>query len=187
MTSVMEVISPKQLHDLYTSGKPLDVIDVRTPAEYREVHVSYARNVPLETLDVQAFRAGRSGSCDPPLFVLCRSGFRAKQACEKFIAAGYCNVIPVEGGTLAAEAAGLPLERGRKTLSLERQMRIVIGLLTRIGAALAWFVHPAFVAIPVITGAGLVFAGVTDVCPLAMVVARMPWNQVRQEGSCCSR
>ena len=43
-------ISPQQLAELCKSGK-IDLIDVRTPVEFREVHVDCARNVPLDRLD----------------------------------------------------------------------------------------------------------------------------------------
>ena len=35
----VNVISPRQLIDLCTSGNTIDVIDVRTPAEFQEVHL----------------------------------------------------------------------------------------------------------------------------------------------------
>ena len=73
--------------------------------------------------------------------------------------------------------AGLPVERGSSgVISLERQVRIGAGLLVLIGAMLAWLVHPYFLAIPLFIGAGLVFAGVTDHCGMAMLLAKMPWN-----------
>lgn len=186
MPATVETISPAGLEALRQSGKQVEVIDVRTPTEFREVHVSYARNVPLDRLDPKAIIAQRSSSCDQPLFVICRSGARGKQACEAFAAAGYCNVINVEGGTLACEAAGLPLERGQKAISLERQMRILIGSLVLLGVGLGWQVHPGFYGLSAFMGAGLVFAGVTDICPMAMLVAKMPWNQVASANQCCS-
>jgi rhodanese-related sulfurtransferase len=185
MTMTLETVTPTQLEQLRQSGKRIDLIDVRTPAEFREIHVAYARNVPLDALDPQAIMQGREESCDQPLFVVCRSGARGKQACEKFVAAGYCNVINVEGGTLACESAGLPVVRGKKTLPLDRQVRIAIGTLVLAGAVLAWLVHPAFIGLSALCGAGLIFAGITDTCPLAMTIARMPWNQVQQESRCC--
>ncbi len=185
MTATLETISPAQLELLRQSGKPLELIDVRTPAEFREMHVAYAVNRPLEKLDPPSIMQSRSSSCDQPLFVICRSGARGKQACEQFIAAGYCQVINVEGGTLACEAAGLPLVRGRKTLSLDRQLRIAIGTLVLAGAVLGWLVHPWFIALSAFCGAGLIFAGITDKCPLAMAIARMPWNQVQDQKNCC--
>jgi rhodanese-related sulfurtransferase len=82
-------MSPKQLHDLVQSGSSVELIDVRTPVEYREVHVGFARNVPLDQLNATQLASGRNGS--EPLYVICRSGSRGKQACEKFLAAGYTN------------------------------------------------------------------------------------------------
>jgi rhodanese-related sulfurtransferase len=45
-----------------------------------------------------------------------------------------------------------------------------------IGAGLAGFV-----------GCGLVFAGITDTCGMAMLIARMPWNQACRTATTCSR
>lgn len=45
---------------------------------------------------------------------------------------------------MAWEQAGLPVVRGRKTISLERQVRIAAGSLVVIGTALGFFVHPGF-------------------------------------------
>ena len=41
-------IKPQELAELCASGKKIDLIDVRTPVEYREVHVEIARNIPLD-------------------------------------------------------------------------------------------------------------------------------------------
>jgi rhodanese-related sulfurtransferase len=171
-------ISPQELDSLRRAGQPIDLIDVRTPAEFREVHVDYARNVPLDRLDPRAMVAQRNGDSDQPLYVVCRSGSRGKQACEKLLAAGLVNAVNVEGGTLACEAAGLPVVRGKKTMSLERQVRIVAGFLVLVGAVLAVTVHPYFVGLSAFVGAGLIFAGLTDTCGMGMILARMPWNQV---------
>lgn len=170
-------ISPKQLFDLTQSGASVDLIDVRTPVEYREVHVSFARNVPLDQLNAARLTAGRADSAQP-LYVICRSGSRGRQACEKLLASGYSNVVNVEGGTSAWDEAGLPVVRGRKSMSLERQVRIAAGSLVVIGSALGAFVSPYWIGLAAFVGAGLVFAGVTDTCGMGMLLARMPWNQV---------
>jgi rhodanese-related sulfurtransferase len=180
-------ISPRQLADLCKSGQ-IDLIDVRTPVEYREVHATAARNVPLDRLDPVALMQARNGSQDGPLYLICRSGSRGRQACEKFMAAGFPNVVNVEGGTLAWAECGLPVVRGKKAIPLERQVRIAAGLLVLLGALLGWLVHPAFVGLAAFVGAGLVFAGITDTCGMAMLLARMPWNQVKEAASpCCAR
>jgi len=178
-------ISPQALAERCRGDRKIDLIDVRTPVEYREVHVAAARNVPLDRLDPAAVMRSRTGSEGEPLYVLCRSGSRGRQACEKFLAAGFTNVVNVEGGTLACVESGLPVVRGKKAISLERQVRIAAGSFVLIGTALGAFVHPAFLGLPAFVGAGLVFAGVTDTCGMGLLLARMPWNQVNDPAATC--
>ena len=178
--------SPSQVLELVRSGQSVELIDVRTPAEFAEAHVEFVRNEPLERLDPSRVMQSRKGAADTPLYVVCQAGGRSKQACEKFEKAGYQNVVNVDGGTKAFIAAGAPIIRGKKTMSLERQVRITAGSIVFIGSALAWFVNPAFVGIPAFIGAGLVFAGVTDTCGMGMVLARMPWNQACSGSKSCA-
>lgn len=179
-------ITPKQVAELQERGG-VDIIDVRTPVEFREVHAETARNIPLDSLDPQAVMEQRNGTANQPLYVICRSGSRSSKACQKFIDAGYQNVVSVDGGTQAWEAAGLPVVRGKKAISLERQVRIAAGFLVLLGAVLGFFVHPYFIALSAFVGAGLMFAGITDTCGMGMVLAKMPWNQVKgEQESCCT-
>jgi rhodanese-related sulfurtransferase len=182
----VSTITPHQLAELCKANGNYDLIDVRTPVEFREVHVEFARNVPLDRLDPAALLASRNGSKDEPLYLICRSGSRGRQACEKFLAAGFTNVVNVEGGTLACVESGLPVVRGKKAMSLERQVRIAAGLLVLLGALLGWLVHPAFIGLSAFIGGGLVFAGVTDTCGMGLFLARMPWNQVKGPANSCS-
>jgi rhodanese-related sulfurtransferase len=170
-------ISPRQLAERQQAG-PVELIDVRTPVEFREVHVEFARNVPLDRLDPAAIASGRTASPGEPLYVICRSGGRGQKACEKLLAAGHVDVVNVEGGTQACIDAGLPVVRGKKTMALERQVRIAAGLLVLLGVLLGFIAHPAFFGLSAFVGAGLVFAGVTDFCGMGLLLARMPWNRV---------
>lgn len=175
---VIETITPKQLFDQFQEGKKLDVIDVRTPVEYRESHVKFARNVPLDQLDASKLLQERANSSEP-LYVICRSGSRGRQACEKLnAAAGLTKVINVEGGTLAWGQAGFPVVCGKKTISLERQVRIAAGMLVLVGSFLGAFVSLYWFGLSAFVGAGLVFAGITDTCGMGLLLAKMPWNQV---------
>ena len=175
-------ITPSELAERRRRGQATDLIDVRTPVEFREVHVNFARNVPLDRLDPASLKSERAGTSEP-LYVICRSGGRGRQACEKLAAAGI-QVVNIEGGTLACIAAGLSVVRGAKAISLERQVRIAAGSLVLIGAVLALTVHPYFAGLSAAIGAGLVFAGITDTCGMGMILARMPWNQCPSEESC---
>ncbi len=183
-------VGPRDLAAKRHGGESVELIDVRTPVEYREVHCAFARNVPLSELDPKAVMAARSGAGDDPLYVICRSGSRGQQACEKFLAAGFPNVVNVEGGTLAWAACGLPVNRGPKAVSLERQVRIAAGSLVLLGVVLGLLVYPYLLGLSAFVGAGLVFSGVTDTCGMGLVLARLPWNRVapscpapRQQGA----
>lgn len=195
--SELATVSVSRLAELDRQGN-VDVIDVRTPVEYREVRAVVARNVPLESLDPSAFMKERNGNANDPLYIMCRSGNRSTKACQKFVNAGFNNIVNVEGGTQAWDEAGLPVVRGKKSMSLERQVRIAAGFLVLLGAVLGLFVHEYFIGLSAFVGAGLMFAGITDTCGMGMMLARMPWNQVSRnqvpdhpeqgEGaSCCSR
>ena len=179
-------ISPAQLTDIFRSGKSIELIDVRTPVEFREVHLDIAKNVPLDQLNPTAFMQARTGSASDPLYVICRSGSRGQQACDQFVKAGFANTINVEGGTLACVAAGLNVTRGKKAMSLERQVRIAAGSLVLLGVGLGFACHPGFFGLAAFVGAGLVFAGITNTCTMGMILARMPWNQCAgcETGTC---
>lgn len=187
---MVATISAQAFKDLRRRGETPMLIDVRTPAEYGEVHVDCARNVPLDRLDPKSLASGLGGQHDPIYFV-CRSGGRSKQACEKMIAAGITNVVSVDGGTAACELAGVAVLHGRKAMSLERQVRITAGVIVAIGAAMGGFTSQPWNTIGIglagFIGIGLVFAGITDTCGMAMVLARMPWNQAPRTSATCSR
>lgn len=162
------------------------LLDVRTPAEFEEAHIAGSVLHPLGELtpeEVKKLSLGKN-SC----VVICRSGNRARQAAQKLCQHGISGVQVLEGGVLAWEKAGLPLNRGAKTLSLERQVRIAAGTLVLAGALLGYFLHPAWIALSGFVGAGLIFAGITDTCGMGLFLARMPWNNRggRHKGSCCA-
>jgi rhodanese-related sulfurtransferase len=91
---------------------PIDLIDVRAPEEFREIRAAGARNVPLDTFDPAAIVRSRVAPPDKPLYFICAVGARSAWACELMTAAGFENVVNVEGGTQAWYEAGLPIEKG---------------------------------------------------------------------------
>lgn len=172
-------ISPQELRELQDREESLEIIDVRTAVEFREHHLDTAKNRPLDKLDPNEIMDQRNGRKTEPLYVICRSGSRAEKACEKFVECGYENVVNVEGGTQACESSGLPMVYGRKAVSLERQVRIAAGLLVLLGTILGWQIHTGYLLLSGFVGAGLTFAGITDTCGMGMLLAKMPWNKVR--------
>jgi len=156
-------VTARELYHLLLEGRAIELIDVRTPAEFAAAHIPQARNEPLDRLWPHT----------GPVYLVCRSGARAERA------TGKCpQGIVVEGGTEAWIEAGLPVDRSpRKVISLERQVRIAAGTLVLVGAILGWLVHPGFFGLSAFVGAGLIFAGVTDFCGMAILLSKMWWNQ----------
>lgn len=185
----MKAITVSELKSLLSGTPPPNLIDVRTPAEFEAVHVPGARSMPLDTLDCAGILAGRDKSGDAsPIHILCHSGVRAKQAAENFAAVGFQDCLVVEGGTQAWVEAGFPVARGeREVLPLDRQMQLIIGLIVLTGVLLSHFLSPAWIWLSGFAGCGLIFAGLTGICPLRSVVAQMPWNQggAKGKGACC--
>lgn len=173
MASKFQSISPAELKSFLEKREPVHLIDVRTSREFQEVHLTDAVNLPLDRMKPESLPTdGR------PIIFICKSGMRGRTAAEK---ATNCrqNVYNVDGGTEACIASELPVVRGAKSMSLERQVRIAAGSLVLLGVLLAYFAHPAFIILSAFVGAGLVFAGVTDTCGMAMLLTKMPWNQCR--------
>jgi rhodanese-related sulfurtransferase len=156
------------------AGGDCQVIDVREAAEFEAARLGGARLAPLSVIEEHASSIDRSR----PVYLLCSSGNRAGKAADRLQALGFNDLRVIEGGLQAWMATGHPVERGQGGVwPLERQVRFMAGGLVLISALLAWLVHPAFVWLSGFIGAGLVFSAVTDTCGMAMMLAKMPWNQ----------
>jgi hypothetical protein len=121
--------------------------------------------------------------------VLCQSGGRARRAIEKLKNGGVQCCVLVEGGTQGWIDAGLPVNLGKsRVLPLMRQVQITVGSLAATGALLALTVNKLFAIIPLAVGCGLLFAGLTGICGLALLLAKMPWNKSSfcNPDSCCA-
>ncbi len=167
-----------------TAGEPVALLDVRTPSEYQNIHVPGAVLEPLDSLD--AARLAQHFSPEGPVYVLCQSGTRAKQAIQCLENAGVRCCVLVEGGTVGWVQAGLPVEgQTVKNISLERQVRIVAGALVLAGTLLGLLWNRLLLGLPALVGGGLLFAGITDTCGMGMLLARMPWNRAASSNSRC--
>lgn len=174
----MKTISPEEAQEKLKDSSKALLVDVRTPAEYGALKVPCSVLAPVQSLDVQKFLGQHPEACEREVLLMCRAGSRAKAAAEKFKAAGHDRIAVIEGGILAWEAAGLEVEKGTsKVIPVDRQVRIAIGLGIILFTILGYTVHPLLFLGAGAMGCGLVFAGITDLCPLALLVAAMPWNQ----------
>jgi rhodanese-related sulfurtransferase len=176
-----KTISPAALAASPGAG---ELLDVRTPPEYASAHVPGVKLMPLSDLKAEAFVAQHAPGT--PIYVFCQAGERAAKAIEQLERAGCDDCVLVEGGTQAWIAAGLPVHRSeRKILPIMRQVQIVVGSLAIAGAGLALAVNPWFAILPLFLGCGLLFAGITGACGMALLLARMPWNRGQESCTLC--
>ena len=150
------------------------VVDVREPGEFAREHIDGARSFPLSAFDPSRLPRDRR------IVLCCQSGARSSRALAQLEAAGLTNVAHLDGGLAAWKAAHLPVSVDMsQPISIMRQVQITAGSLVLIGAILAALVSPWFILLSGFVGAGLVFAGVTDTCMMALLLAKLPYNRPR--------
>lgn len=169
------------------------LLDVRSPIEFETEHIADSVNVPLDEIEARCNEVPRKGQ----LVVICRSGKRAERAAYTLLGKGFQPKV-LEGGLLAWREAGLPVKEGKKMISIERQIQLIIGIGVITGVLLAVFISPWFLVIPGFFGAGLTFAGLSGTCALGLLLMRAPWNQLpvtstsanstnaKPKSSCCN-
>ncbi len=173
-SSMIKQATVHEINEMLTGGGECQVIDVREFSEFNSERIAEAQLMPLSNFEKHADEIDHS----KPVYLMCRSGSRAKQAAEKLAKKGFTDIHIVEGGMAAWGSANLPIVKGgSKVWSLERQVRFAAGLIVLSGVVLGYFLTPYFYLLSGFVGAGLTFSGVTDTCGMAMVLARMPWNR----------
>lgn len=179
----MKNIDAATLKRWMDSGEAV-VVDVREPAEHAAEKIHGAMLVPLATVTKSSIP-----SCEGKKLVIhCRSGKRSTSACEKLLAEDpKLEIYNLEGGISAWGAAGHSVAvSGKFFLPLDRQVQLAIGLMLVTGSVLGFLYSPTWFLLTGFIGAGLTFAGITGFCGLAMVMAKMPWNQAACAAtSCC--
>ena len=169
----ISVSSFKEVIDAEKNNSSVDFINVCTPEEYKERHISGVRSVPLDEIErhVGEFK-------DKTIYVHCRSGRRGVTAIEKLAALGVkAELVNVEGGILAWEQAGYGITKLSSRLSLIRQTLVAAGALIVLAHILALFASPLWLMVSVAVGAGLFMAGISGWCGMTLLLARMPWNK----------
>jgi hypothetical protein len=131
-----------------------------------------SRSANSKSKPSRAAQTGHAHLCSLP-------GRRAgAKAIEQFECAGCDDCVLVEGGTQAWIDAGLPVHRGaRSVLPLMRQVQILVGALNvrRRDFGARGELRGSQSASRL--GCGLLFAGITGTCGMALLLAQMPWNR----------
>lgn len=150
------------------------MIDVREYPEFVAGHIAGSQLVPLGKLHHQCETWDRREE----LLLVCRSGLRAERAREMLAARGFHKLAVLEGGVDQWVLEGNVLTHlRRRPWSMERQVRVVAGALVLMTLALSFVVSRYFLAGTALIGAGLVFAGISDICMMASLLGKLPWNR----------
>ena len=67
-----------------------------------------------------------------------------------------------------------------KDMPTMRQAFFVASMLILGGFLLAHYIHPYFLALPVLVGFGLLFSSLVGFCPMLLIVQAMPWNKKKE-------
>lgn len=145
-----ETIAPTALHALARTT-PVRLIDVRTPREFARGHARGAENLPASRLDATAFGP------EEPVYLICRGGTRAAEVCEDLARSSpAARAVVVEGGTLAWEAAGLPVVRPTDWRRYRRRSNRIGAGLVIVCLLLAVIAHKGLFGLAGFVGAGLI-------------------------------
>jgi len=174
-------VSPELLEQWIRDGEAV-LVDVREDFEHAAERIDGAESHPLSRFDPESLRGRWDGK---RIVFHCRSGKRSKQAANRF-----CNgsgpTFHLAGGIEGWKSSGRPAHRSSSAprIDVMRQVQMTAGSLVLIGVILGVTVSTWFLAISAFVGAGLVFAGASGWCGMAMILSRMPWNHGAASCSC---
>jgi rhodanese-related sulfurtransferase len=163
-----------QLQTVLGGASECQVVDVREPSEVKTEAIEGALNLPLSNFSSQVSRLSKNR----PVYLLCRSGTRAKDAASQLERRGFKDIFVVRGGIREWIEAGKPVIRSvSRVWAIERQVRFVAGALVLTGILLALTLHPYFIGLSLFVAAGLIYSALTDTCGMAFILLQMPWNK----------
>ena len=150
------------------------LIDIRESDEHAREHIIGARLAPLSAIDAHDFDREKTKIA----VFHCKSGMRTQANAARLLAKGFREAHFLEGGIEAWKAAGFAVHANRAApLEIMRQVQIAAGALILLGVLLGAFINPVFYALSGFVGAGLLFAGATGWCGMALLLKTMPWNR----------
>ncbi|GAB2938848.1 rhodanese family protein [Hafnia psychrotolerans] len=170
-------VTPIEAKALIELGAVL--VDIREPAEFLREHIPGAISCPVS--DMIAGKGIEGLSATQPVIFHCLAGSRTTQNADVLTkAARASSVLLLTGGINAWKSANLPtLEDKRQPLPIMRQVQIAAGILILIGIVLGYTLDKNFFLLSGFVGAGLLFAGLSGWCGMAILLAKMPWNRLK--------
>ncbi len=151
------------------------IVDVRSRDEFARGHIPQSINIPLEELPQALPQLQQL----PKVILSCQSGNRAQQAYAQLSHQDVRPLYVLAGGLQGWRGAKRPVQSWQRGISIMRQVQIVAGTMI-----LAGYFIPSLSVLPLIVGAGLLVAGLTNTCMMAQMLSKMPWNHGPVVASC---
>lgn len=167
-------LSPDDVKRALDAGQCV-LVDVREDAERNEEHIPGSVAMPLSRFDAEALLREHP---DARLILHCKAGSRSAKACSVLAPHKPGPAEQLAGGIDAWKSAGLPTRKPENAprIPIMRQVLLTAGTLVALGTLAAAF-NPWFLIIPGFVGLGLMVAGATGWCGMAMLLGKMPWNK----------
>jgi rhodanese-related sulfurtransferase len=174
-------VSPEMVERWLAEGDTV-LVDVREDYEHATERIEDTHHHPLSKFSAEQLREVAD---QKRLVFHCRSGKRSAEAAAKL---GDAQAFHLQGGIEGWKSSGRATIRSESAPKLDvmRQVQIVAGSLIVFGVVCGVFISSWFLSISAFVGCGLIFAGTTGWCGMAMLLSRMPWNRASPSCKSCS-
>ena len=167
-------VDPKTLQKWLANNEAI-LIDVREPFEHNIKNIKQANLIPLSKIT----------KCELPqhtnkkIVIHCQGGKRSQTACEKLLREDpSLEIYNLEGGIIKWEKECEGASSCTSScLTLDRQVQLAIGILVLASIFLAYFLSEKFLLLTAFIALGLIFAALSGICSLSLLLAKCPWNK----------
>lgn len=100
-------IAANEFSELINKEQNVQLLDVRSPAEYADCHIEKAVNLNFneDDFEIEANKIDKS----KPVYVYCQAGGRSKKAANKLHELGFKKIIELEGGISTWKSSKMPV------------------------------------------------------------------------------
>lgn len=102
----VELLDAKSFSEKIHKKEEVQLVDVRTPEEFKEQHIDNATNINWNDADFEQQISNLDKS--KPVYIYCKSGGRSAKATAKLSEMGFTNVYELDGGILNWNEAKMP-------------------------------------------------------------------------------
>lgn len=174
LSATSPIITGMELRSILDTDPATRVLDVRTPGEFLAGHIPGSYNVPLDTFGEHG---PELATLEHPIALVCQSGARASDACERLTELGGTGIRVLDGGiTSWIQAGGEIVTPTPGRWAMDRQVRLLAGSLVA-ASVLATAVAPRARLLAGAVGAGLTYSAVSNTCAMANLLGRLPYNR----------